>query len=77
MQNNPDKATRSKKAAEGNIAGLNLLALDGMRVAMTPNVEVSDGWPRCDFRTDKGVLGQPFAPRKSWAILLLEGDRPL
>jgi hypothetical protein len=37
MQNNPDKATRSKKAAEGNIAGLNLLALDGMRVAMTPN----------------------------------------
>src|SRR5438876_1146999 len=39
----------------------------GCRLA---NVEVSDGWPYCSFRTGNAMLGQPFAPPKSWASSL-------
>ena len=37
---------------------------------LLPNGEVSDGWPRRDSRIGKTVLGQPFAPPKSWATFV-------
>src|SRR5437868_5445630 len=35
---------------------------------MVPNVQVSDGWPDRTSQTGKAVLGQTFAPPKSYAI---------